>query len=303
MNLAIAFDKNYLTPFYALITSIFVNNSKVPFVFHFIVRSDVTESEKKKISNYVEQNDSKCRFYEVDENLISQFVVLGKWTSSVYYKMFFPLIVPNTIDKMLYLDTDMLVIGHLKPLFEIDLLDKPLGAVYDNYVKVQPSLGIIEEGNYFNSGMLLYNLPIWNDLRISERAISFLTEFPEKIKFVDQCALNGVLLGNWFHISEKYNLLYSYIPQAISKNELNEFIKDKVVIHFTLQRPWNFICKNRLRDLYKYYLKLSPAKKSPVIIDFAISKLPAYTQLRLKEIYFDQLLIQKIWRKFKFLKR
>lgn len=302
MNIAIAFDKNYLPPFYALITSIFNNNKNQDICFHLIVNSNVSVNEFLLIQNYIKQNNATFISYNVNENLLSQFVILGTWTSSVYYKMFFPILIDKSISKLLYLDTDMLVIGDLKPIFEIQLGEIPLAAVYDNYVKVQPDIGIIEEGKYFNSGMLLYNIPVWNKMDISNKAIEYLSKYPDRIKYVDQCALNAVIQGDWLSVSEKYNLMYSYVPQEISLKKLEVFMKDKVIIHYTLQRPWNFLCLNRLRYLYKYYLNISPYMNKKHIIDFSYKKIPAYFKIRLKEYYFDSILIQRLWQNIKLLK-
>jgi lipopolysaccharide biosynthesis glycosyltransferase len=299
IHLAISFDRNYLTPFYVLLTSILKNNSDVKITFHCIVNDDVTIFEQRAIKDYIESNHCIYQMYQVDEELIAKFVLSGTWTPAVYYKMFFPILVPLSVEKLLYLDTDMLVIGDLKPLFEINLDDQALGAVYDNYVKNQPAIGILDDGNYFNSGMLLFNIPKWKELNLSEKAIDFLAQFPEKIKFVDQCALNAVSVGHWLRLPEKFNLLYSYIPQHISRKELNEFIQDKIVIHFTLQRPWHFLCENRLRNLYKYYYNLSPIENQPLILDFKFSKLKHFFKIRFKEFYFDSALIKIIWRLIK----
>ena len=296
IHLAISFDRNYLTPFYVLITSIFENNINVKITFHCIVKNDVTIDEKSEIKEYIEKKDCKFEIYQVDEDLISKFVITGKWTPAVYYKMFFPILIDKSIEKLLYLDTDMLVIGNLKQLYDTDLGEFALGAVYDNYVKIQPDLGIINEFEYFNSGMLLYNIPIWKKLNLTEKAIDFLSKYPQKIKFVDQCALNAVTISNWKRLPEKFNLLYSYIPENISKKELNEFIKDKVIIHFTLQRPWDFLCKNRLRFLYKYYLIESPLKNKQPIVDFSFLKLYSFLKIRIKEFYFDSSFVNSFWR-------
>lgn len=298
LHLAIAFDNNYLIPFYALASSIFENNKKTAFHFHCIIRN-IPAIEKQNIIRYLKENDSIIDFYEVDETLIEKFVVRSHWNTSVYYKMFFPILVPQNIEKLLYLDTDMLVINPLKELYGTDLEGFTLAAVYDNYVKIQPDLDIMEEGKYFNSGMMLINIKKWNIEQISQKAISFLQNYPEKIKFVDQCALNAVLKDNWLRVNEKFNLIYSYIPQDLSKKRLQDFVKDKAIIHFTLQRPWNFLCKNRLRYLYQYYLKKSPKKNENSIIDFHFNKLLSFLKMRLSEIYLDSPAIQKIWRKIK----
>lgn len=226
MHIAIAFDSNYLLPFYALVTSLFHNNPNQQITLHCIVR-EVSETEKQRISNYVNNYSSFIYFYKVDEELIAKFVLRGQWTMAVYYKIFFPLIVPNTLERLLYLDADTLVINHLNPLYHIDLQHYPLAAVYDDYVKTQPNLGIYEEGHYFNSGVMLFNLKEWRNQRISEKALDILSSHPEKITYVDQDALNAVLINNWLRIPEKFNLLYSYIPHDLPKSSFDFYLKIK----------------------------------------------------------------------------
>ena len=180
-----------------------------------------------------------------------------------------------------------------------DLENYPVGAVYDNYVIKNFELGIMEEGNYFNSGVLLIDVDLWNEQHISDKAIKFLQEYPEKIKFVDQDALNAVLINNWKKLDWKFNVIYTRLPYSLSKNEMQLFIKDKVIIHFTIQRPWLMLCKNRYRNLYFYYLKKSQIKIRKRYVDFSWTKIPAYLKIRLLEWYLDSTFVQKIWRKFK----
>jgi lipopolysaccharide biosynthesis glycosyltransferase len=191
------------------------------------------------------------------------------------------------------------VINVLKDLYLQDLENYPVGAVYDNYVIKNFELGIMEEGNYFNSGVLLIDVDLWNEQHISDKAIKFLQEYPEKIKFVDQDALNAVLINNWKKLDWKFNVIYTRLPYSLSKNEMQLFIKDKVIIHFTIQRPWLMLCKNRYRNLYFYYLKKSQIKIRKRYVDFSWTKIPAYLKIRLLEWYLDSTFVQKIWRKFK----
>jgi lipopolysaccharide biosynthesis glycosyltransferase len=189
---------------------------------------------------------------------------------------------------------DTIVIGSLEELFKTDLTNKPVACVYDNYVKKQPLIDLNEEGHYFNSGVMLINVPLWNKLRISERTLQYITDFPEKIRFVDQCGLNAVLKNNWHQLPNKFNLLYSYIPADISKRRFEEFIDDKIIIHYTLQRPWNYLCKNRGRHLYYKYLRL--AGKTKLYSDFSFKKVPAKCIILLKEFYLDFAFLNVSWR-------
>src|ERR1035437_8375148 len=283
-NIAIAFDKNYLNPFYALLASLFDNNKDNKLEFHFIA-TGLSENEYKQIEDYTKKNKAEYNFYTIDEAFVNRFVVNSTWTTAVYYRLFFPLVISKNLKRILYIDTDILVINDLKELFLQDLGNYPVGAVYDNYVKKKSELGIIEEGNYFNSGVLLIDVESWNEQNISDKAIKFLEEYPEKIKFVDQDALNAVLKNNWKKLDWKFNFICTRLPYSLSKREEQLFITDKVILHFIIQRPWLMLCRNRYRSLYFYYLKKSQVVIRKHYVDFNWTKIPAYLKIRLLEWY------------------
>jgi lipopolysaccharide biosynthesis glycosyltransferase len=298
IHLAIAFDQNYLTPFYALITSVFENNKGNRIVIHCIA-TGLSDDQLNQIKQYVHSKKSEICFYSIDEQAASKFVLVSKWTSAVYYRLYFPLLISSEVKKLLYLDTDILVLKDLSQLFRTDLEQYPVAAVYDNYVKMAPQLGIHEEGAYFNSGVLLIDIRQWKEQQISEKAFQFLNDYPEKIKFVDQDALNAVLINNWKSLNSCYNTMYSSIPENCSRKQLSHLLKKITVLHFTLQRPWQLLCRNRYRHFYFYYLEKSPLKKYNKYTDFQWKKVPSLLQLRLVEWYHDSPFISKIWRQVK----
>src|SRR5690349_2559637 len=168
IHLGIAFDINYLPHFYALFASIINSNGHNKIHVHSII-TGVNIEVQKKIQQYATGNGHSISFYEIDEHFVNKFVLTGTWSSAVYYRLFFPLLVPKEVTRILYLDTDIVVVGDLRELYQTDLGDYPLAAVYDNYVKTAPQLGIYEEENYFNSGMMLMNIPVWNEQNISQQ--------------------------------------------------------------------------------------------------------------------------------------
>lgn len=299
LHLALAFDKNYLRQFYVLATSLFANHNKGEICFH-IIATGISDSDIKSIEAYVHAHENKILFYTVDESTIKKFVLINKWTHAVYLRLFFPLILRDTVSRVLYLDMDIVVVNSLYEFWGTDLGGMPLAAVYDNYVKTQPLIGITHEGNYFNSGVMLIDVAHWNALNISEKAMDYLQHNPEKIQFVDQCGLNAVLKGLWLKLPEKYNFIYSSVPPTASIKELKALVSNIVVVHYTLQRPWLMLCRNRLAYLYHDFLKASPAKKwGPRFTDFSLSKIPALLQIKLLNLYFDLPWLGNFWRKIK----
>ncbi|MGD1842041.1 MAG: glycosyltransferase family 8 protein [Thermonemataceae bacterium] len=298
IHLAIAFDDNYLIPFYALVSSIFHNNPNSTFQFHCIT-SKVPETEKAIIKKFIKENNSNILFYTVAESDIAHFVTLNHWNTSVYYKIFFPLIIDASVKRILYLDTDTIVVGAIEALYKTDLQNQPLGAVKDPYVGINPYFDLHMRKDYFNSGVMLIDMQRWNTLSISEKTIQFLNDHPEKIIYVDQDALNNVLIEKCRILPKTYNLMYTHLPKSTSKKYLKQYLQEITIIHFTLSRPWSFLCANRYRYLYKYYLYQSPKRKHNHIQDFSFSKLFPYFRMRLKELYNDTAFLQNAWRTFK----
>jgi lipopolysaccharide biosynthesis glycosyltransferase len=297
LHIALAFDNNYLAQFYALSTTLLQQHRPGELAFH-IIATGISTDERNRIETHLNAKQHTAEFYTVDESTIKKFVLINQWTHAVYLRLFFPLIVPESVTKILYLDVDTVVVNPLYSCWQTDLGTLPVAAVYDNYVKTQPLLGITKEGEYFNSGVMLINIPRWKALAISEKAMAYLHHNPEKILFVDQCGLNAVLKGLWLKLPEKYNFMYSSVPPYASIQMLHALMKDVVVVHFTLQRPWHMLCRNRLAYLYHQALQASPAASwSTRYTDFSISKLPALFRIKLLNLYFDLPWLGKWWRK------
>jgi lipopolysaccharide biosynthesis glycosyltransferase len=298
LHLAIAFDRNYLIPFYALVTSVLHNNSKNHIVVHAIA-TGLSIKEKEDFHSYFTNNNATIHFYQVDEEFVKQFVITNEWTSAVYYRLFFPLLVSADVKRLLYLDTDILVLDDLTELYQWQLNDHPVAAVYDVYVKTAHQIGIRDENNYFNSGVLLIDVEQWKRQRISEKAFEYLSAFPERILFVDQDALNAVLIGNWEKLPFRFNTLYSYLPECMSRKEVKAFLNDKVIIHFTLERPWRMLCRTPLRFLYYQYLKMSPLKAKSKYADFALKDVPQFFKIRFIEFYHNMPFLKGVWQALK----
>lgn len=295
IHLGIAYDQNYLPQFYALAASLFANNPRNKIVIHAIV-TGVAAASRADIARYVTENNARIHFYDVDEEQIGKYVLTNKWTSAVYYRLMFPLLVPKDVSKLLYIDTDTLVLNDISRLYDQESGSYPVAAVYDNYVRKQELIGIHEEGEYFNSGVLLMNLPVWNEQRISEQCFEYLAAYPERILYVDQCALNAVLRNNWKQMDFRMNCLFSYLPEGMNRSQRNAFIRDVVILHFTLQRPWTYLCRNPYRNLYGRYLRMSGFANGVRSVDFEWNKVPDKMKIQLVEWYHESGIVKKMWR-------
>jgi lipopolysaccharide biosynthesis glycosyltransferase len=294
IQVGIASDRYYINQVSALLASLTDVHSPGTVTVHYIAHN-LYATDIDRINRIL---DGKVNiiFYSISPDVFSEFPLIGKWTMAAYFRIFFAELLPVNISRLIYLDSDTVVTRKLDEFFNIDLNGMVIGAVYDNYVKAQALLGI-PEGEYFNSGVMLIDLDRWRAQGITRKTVQYLNENAEKILYVDQCALNAVLRPNWFKLDLTYNLLYSYIPENISRKKLNELMTTVLIVHYTLERPWNMLCKNRLRSLYSKYL--NRAGVSEKYQDFSWDKVLPWILIRMKEAYFDLPIAQKFWRVLK----
>ena len=151
-------------------------------------------------------------------------------------------------DKVLYLDSDLIVNDSLEGLFTINLEDKWLAAVRDT------------EGITFNAGVLLINNAKWKQENFKELLLSQTMDTLKKVaegQFEnfngDQTIFNQVVKDNWLELDRRFNLQVGYDVVALYNNlQAHLTFDDKpVIIHFTTYRkPWTTLVANRYRDLW-----------------------------------------------------
>ena len=266
MHLALNFEQNYVTPFYVFLTSVFENNAGSSFTFH-VITSGLPAADEAGLKSYVQAKGSELVFYS-PQNFAADFTNHG-FSRATFYRLLFASLLPPEVTKFLYIDVDVVVIGKLRELYDTDTQGLPLAAVPEPSMQFRPDLGHKEGDLYFNAGVLLIDRVRWNQQQISERAIAFLQANHQRIPYADQDALNATLVGNWRPLSPRFNVMSIYVPHRIRKQAIADFLRDKVVIHYThTAKPWHAHCSNRLRFLYYKYLRLSPVPGTGRPIDF-----------------------------------
>lgn len=305
INLALAFDEGYVTPFYVLLTSLFVNNKNSSIVIH-IIATGISEDSKNSIQSFIAVNGASIIFYDVSGKGIEQFVLPDHeenyLSAAIYYRLFFPFLVSEKIKKLLYIDVDTLVVGDLGEIFHLNTQSCAAAAVTDTDMPVRVDLGIGSAADYFNSGVLLIDIAQWKRQCITERALEIIANEPGRIKqYPDQDALNMVLKDNWYKLPSCYNLMRLYVPNEVPKRKFKDFLKDQKIIHYNGKKPWFSDCEHRLRHVYQQYARLSPRPEAIRIakVELSKEKRRKLSRSRIVEFYFDHPELVAVWRKLK----
>jgi lipopolysaccharide biosynthesis glycosyltransferase len=308
IHLALAFDENFIIPLNVLLTSIFDNNSHNKNIIIHAIATGIDNQEKNKIKEYVNLNKGEIYFYEIDKSynldkLDTPYLRSTGWTVATYYRLFFPFLVPDNVKKLLYVDTDTVVLRSLESLYTTDISPFPVGAAPDiamlrNNDPRLIDLGV-EKENYFNAGVLLIDTDQWKQQKILERTLKYILENETVVKFPDQDALNHVLINNYYRLSNLYNFCWDDISIHLPKKEI---LKNEItILHYTGIKPWKGLNANRLRSFYYDYLKKSPYKNTKKYIDFKWEKsyIFKFIKIRILEFYLDHPLLRRAWNKIK----
>lgn len=162
---------------------------------------------------------------------------------SSYLRLFVPTAFAKDYDRILYLDSDILLRGgDLSKLLDIDLLaGHPIAAVRtshqrDNQLKLMPefkSLGLTP-APYFNAGILVIDVARWLESDVLAKSIELMETRPDVLNMHDQSVLNIVLRDTWSELSVVWNWMYSgrfsYLLESF----------DPFILHFAGRiKPWN----------------------------------------------------------------
>jgi lipopolysaccharide biosynthesis glycosyltransferase len=196
---------------------------------------------------------------------------------ATYYRVLLPLLLPDDVDRALYLDSDMVCVGSIASLFELDVDDCP-GAAARVYTAedVARNPENFEDGadysnGYFQVGALLMNLKWWRD----NDAVRNVFSVADRSKCMDQGAIN-LLYSKEIKasISLRYNFSHfmpcgKYTCDEGLAADIEDARSNPVIIHYagswTSIKPWYKGCdEGPYRDIWRHVKSLSPWKDDPL---------------------------------------
>lgn len=166
---------------------------------------------------------------------------------------------PDRTEKILYLDSDIVVVADIRELWNVDVTEWVVGAVSIPGSDRCPALGIPERYGYFNSGVLLINLARWRKERMLDRLLDYITAHSDKIVDVDQDVLNACLYDRRLPLPYVWNVIspffFDYHPLGIAAEELQRIRREAKIVHFNgAAKPWSYMCRHPRRTEYWKYL-------------------------------------------------
>lgn len=263
INIVVICDKQYLLPTKTLINSIICNKLESDELYISVVGYKIDLKEQDDFVQFSSKS-IKVRLLTCSDESINIDIVHGHVSKAALCKMLLPDLLPD-IDKVIYLDSDMLVMDSLSELFFIDLEDKYAAVVRDFIGEKYQSRNIVLNTKYyFNSGMMLLNLKKMRENGIANSLVSARRQ-DASATYMDQDTFNIIMDNHIMVISPCYNYMLSMNPYSV--HEIAEFYgvsnadmmyiqSHPVIIHYTDRlKPWNHIRVMNWKVWYEYVNK------------------------------------------------
>ena len=263
------------------ITSLFENNKHFNEINIYIVSLAMNKENRDRYLKLAEKYGRRIVFVDVDdivEYLKSNNMPEYAGSYATYVKLFCISKFDSGIDRMIYIDADMIIDGKMDELVNCDLQGIPCAMALDrtcNFYK--KGIGLKENDCYYNAGLIVFNMYEWRKQKCEEKIKNHIENVRAVYPFCDQDLLNVLF-------SEKVKLLplkFNYNTDIILYNdakfycdiydtpenyytikEIEQAAKEVVVYHCfesIASRPWvkNSSFPNPMKELWDHYLNMS----------------------------------------------
>ncbi len=264
IHLLLCCNASYLQHLFVVLTSIAEQHS------HFgynvvVVMQDGDPAEHDRIARdalgrYTHMQVAFRRFVP-DASLV--LPTRAHYTVDIFTRLWVSDFFGDDVDRVLYLDSDMVIVESLDPLWEMPLRDHTLGAVSIPGSTRCPMFAIPETAGYFNSGVLLIDLARWRKTNAFDRLMAFIQANHARLIDPDQDALNAVLHHDRMPLDPIWNVItpfyFPYHDLRLTAAEVERVRRQARILHFNgASKPWSYFCRHPRRDAYWHALRLTP---------------------------------------------
>lgn len=259
MNLLFAINRNFTRLLCVCLHSI-VKNGGASHYTAYILHSDLGPEDMATIRRAAGENVD-CRFLTVEEGYFDGFPESRRYPRQIYYRLAAPLLLPETLERVLYLDVDTVVIHSLEELYQTDFQGNYYVACSHvrkfltrcNHLR----LGTARDVPYINTGVLLLNLPLLRENLTLSQLRQVALEKMDAFLLPDQDLLT-VLHGGHIRLvdSLRYNLsdrilrVYNASPRHRSR-DLDWVRQNTAIIHYCgKNKPWQPHYRGILGEFY-----------------------------------------------------
>ncbi|BAE85862.1 hypothetical protein DSY4073 [Desulfitobacterium hafniense Y51] len=272
MNILVTLNSSYVKQLMVMLTSLLDSNPGEQFTV-YIAHSAMSKEDFARIDQAIDTSRCKIEGIKLADEGLSKAPITSRYPKEMYYRIFAVNYLPDHLERILYLDPDLVVINPLKELYTIDFQGNFFAAASHvkellkklNHVR----LNMAEDSTYVNSGVMMMNLSLLRQEQDVHEVYQYIEEYKHRLFLPDQDVLNGVYSDRTltvdakiYNLSERYYALYNLNPKYWdARIDLDWVRSNTAIIHYCgRNKPWKDNYIGELDVFYKNYEQKVRAK-------------------------------------------
>lgn len=258
MNILVTLNSGYIKPLSVMLKSLLKANPKTMFDIYCINKS-LTQQDYHIVEEYLNSCWYTITDIKITDEMLAGAPITDRYPREMYYRIFASKYLPQSVDKILYLDPDLVVLKPLNRLYNLDLGDnyfaaashvnKPLQKL--NEVRLQTKTS----GPYINSGVMLMNIALLRKEQDFQVIFDYLEKNKSLLFLPDQDIISAVYSDKIYEIDPYiYNMTERLflLPLSLDRMVDFEWVKtNSAIIHYCgRNKPWK---DNYIGFLDKFY--------------------------------------------------
>lgn len=256
MNILVTLNSGYIQPLQVMLASLLRYNQEPIAVY--VLHHSLSQTDLERIQAVLGEQ-GKVKSIWVDDHMLKDAPVTERYPREMYYRIFAAGYLPNDLERILYLDPDLVVNGSLKELYQLDLGDYYFAAashVQKSMQKINELRLEMEEGPYINSGVMLMNLTVLRQKQDEQAVFRYIDEHRKVLFLPDQDIISGLYSEHILPLDPyRYNMterLFALRPQAQAWQDLDWVRENATIIHYCgRNKPWREPYFGKLNVFFK----------------------------------------------------
>lgn len=268
------------------LVSLYKNSQDMDAIHVYILDSGISSLNRSRIEEVARQYHEPMPVWIEARDIskeVGMSVAMDRGSLSQYARLFVSSDLPDELERVIYLDCDIIIAQSISELWNLDMHGKTMAALNDAFSRYyRKNIDLEPEDIMFNSGVMLINLNRWREREVEKSLLKFISDHKGKIQQGDQGALNAVLSHDTYCFHPRFNSVtifydFNYREMLIyrkpagkfyTEEQIHEAVENPVVVHFTTsflsKRPWMKGCQHRYCGRWREYKDLSPWKDEPL---------------------------------------
>lgn len=264
-NVLVTLNRNYLKVLRTMLYSLSQSDSTGIFTV-YVAHNSLTEDDFAALQAVLPRTE--LIDVPLSEEMFQDAPISDRYPKEMYYRLFAAQYLPQELDRILYLDPDLVVINSLRSLYEIDFGDNLFAAAshiesrtFKNFNRRR--LHLSEQARYINSGVMMMNLSLLRTQQDPQQIYQFIEEHKNTLLLPDQDVVNALYADRTifldpliYNLGEKYLRLKNLHLSKEEKLGIDWVRQHTAIIHYYgRNKPWKEGYHGKLGVFYDFFIR------------------------------------------------